>query len=162
MLTASNALTPERTVVAEYLLGVLTAARGSADARAHAATLDAMTDSTFAPHELAAVVRCVAAFHDGRCVETLAELDRARPRFWLGVVASAALANNGLERLVRSQCLARTGKPREAIAWYATIEQNTLYDLALRMPALRGKASAFRALGDQRSADDIERRITAW
>ena len=162
-LRAAALQSDERRVTAEYLLGILAAARGKdASARLHAATLDSMDADAFTPHRLAEVIRAVSAYHDGHCDEVLRYLDRSTTAVWLGVVASSAGASSGYERFLRADCLAQQGRHQEAIAWFQTLEHNTLYDLAMLRPALRGQARSYRALGDRRSADDIERRIAAW
>lgn len=162
-LRAAGLLADDRRVTAKYLLGILAAARGAnAIARLHAAALDSMDADALTPHRLAEVIRAAMAYHDGQCDEVLRRLDRSITAIWLGVVASSAVASSGYERFLRADCLAQQGRHHEAITWFGTLEHNTLYDLALLQPALRGQARSYRALGDHRSADDIARRIAAW
>lgn len=162
-LRATSALTPEDHVTAEYLLGALSAARGDSRAAAsHAAALDALNAHRRAPHRFAEIVRALDAAREGNCVSVIHHLDRAATPEWLGVVASDARSSGGFERFLRARCLARSGRRQEAIAWYATLEQNSLFDFAFLKPSLVAQAALFRALGDARSADDIDKRIAAW
>lgn len=150
------------TVMATYLHGLLAVEGGDASVAARdIKSLDRMTDVWRTPRSLAHGVRAFQAFHDGNCASTFAQLDSAVASIWLGYVASAAIASQGFERLLRANCLQKTGRHREAIAWYASLEQNTLYDLMFLGNALRGQAVSFRALGDTLAAGHIEARLAA-
>ena len=83
------------------------------------------------------------------------------PQIWLGMIASQALVGDGLMRLLRADCMERQGRYAEAISWYGTIEHNSLYDLALLQPALRGQMRAYRALGDARSVRQLTLRLAS-
>ena len=146
----------DATIAGTYLQGLLAATGGATDSVAtYASALDAFNDPRYATRQLAEIVRAHAAYRRGDCTQTLTHLDRATSTYWLGIVASQALASDGFARLLRAQCLERQARYREAISWYGSIMRNTLYDIALRQPALRGQERVFRALGDARSADDV-------
>jgi hypothetical protein len=53
------------------------------------------------------------------------------------------------------------GRNREAIAWFTTFEQSSLYDLEFLGVALRGQAIGHRALGETDAAVVAERRLAA-
>ncbi len=149
-------------VTATYLLGLLAGAQSDhARAEYNAVGLETMHDSAHASHELAEAVRAYDEYRHNNCSAAVARLDRAAPHIWLGVIASTALANDGLMRLLRADCLERQGRYAEAIAWYNTIEHNTLFDLALLQPALRGQMRAYRALGDARSVRQLTMRLAS-
>jgi hypothetical protein len=148
---------------ADYLLGLLAAADGNAVlAYAHASALDSISATTPASHRLADVVRATAARQRGKCVDALVHLDRSVAPVWFGVAASAATESGGFDRFLRADCLSRLGRHQEAIPWFAALERHVLYDLAMLRPALLGQLRSYRAVGDTRSAAEIERRIAAW
>ena len=149
-------------MITAYLLGLLAVERGDhRSALRDAAALAGMKDVWRDPRTLAEVIRAYAAFHEGNCNATLTHLDRSTSPIWLGTVASAVLASQGFERFLRAECLQKMGRHREAIAWYSSLEENSLYDLSFLGLALRGQAAAYRALGDTLAAAPVEARLAA-
>jgi DNA-binding SARP family transcriptional activator len=156
-------------IIARYLEGLLSGARhDSAGARAAASELELAArrpDPYFAvagrdASELAHTVRAYLDFRAGRCAAAFGELDAERTPIWLGLIASSALASRSFERWIRAECLLSLGRNAEAIEWFETLEQGTLYDLEFLAASLRGQAKAHRAMGQAEAAGAIERRLS--
>ena len=156
-------------VVTSYLDGLLAVARGDTTAAAHWSNeldrlgrppRDPWLPPEFRnPRELAQTVRAYRHLRAGQCDDALRDLDAISSPYWLGVVASSALAAQSFERYLRAECLLSLGRYAESIAWFRTFEQGTLYDLAFIGVSLRGQAAAHRALGEREAAAAIERRV---
>jgi DNA-binding SARP family transcriptional activator len=154
-------------VVSRYVDGLLAAERGdSAEAMRAAAELDEMSGrrdpylaSDFRnPRELAQTIRAYRDYRRGRCEDALRALDTEKKPYWLGTIASSQLAAQSFEHYIRAECLLALGRNAEAVSWFETFEQSTLYDLEFLGPALRGQAAAHRALGEPDAAAEIEAR----
>lgn len=168
-LNAFDQPTGSPAVVARYLGGLFAVIRGdTSQALRSADTLDAvlrrrdpfLPPDSRDPRELAQTIRAFAHYRANRCEDALRDLDAVRGPYWLGVVASSPLASQGFERYLRAQCLATLGRNREAVAWFETLEQGTLYDLEFLGAALRGQAAAYRALGELEAATAVEQRLS--
>jgi DNA-binding SARP family transcriptional activator len=160
--------TSAHSVVARYLGALLAVARGdTTPALRLAAELDDLAERHDPllppefrnPHELAQTIRVYRDFRAGRCESALRHLDAEKGSYWLGVIASSPLAAQSFERYLRAECLLALGRNAEAIAWFETFEQNTLYDFEFLGTALRGQALGHRALGNPDAAAAIERRL---
>jgi tetratricopeptide (TPR) repeat protein len=153
-------------VVADYVEGLISARLGdTATALRLAGRLEATAGPALlrAPRELGAVVRAFAAFQVGQYQRALDQLDSAAGKTWLGNAASSPLDAQSFDRFIRAECLRAMGRAREAIAWYQTMEQYTVFDLAYLGVALRGEAAAYRALGEADAARAAEARLaTLW
>jgi hypothetical protein len=155
-------------IVADYLEGLLAVARGDT-ARARQAAmaledLDRRHDPNLSPEfrrpaDLAHTIRAYGDFRSGRCESALRELDAEKGVYWLGVIASSPLASQSFERYVRAECLLSLGRSAEAVTWFESLEQGTLYDLEFLAASLQGQAQAHRAIGDADATRAIEQRL---
>jgi DNA-binding SARP family transcriptional activator len=163
-IEAFDARTPLLDVVHGYLSGLLAARSGDSSALKFASSLERIGETlSFVRdrRELAEVVRAYYEQRRGNCVGALTHLDRAAGSAWFGYAASSPLYTGSLERFLRAQCLHTMGRDREAIAWYQSMEQNTIYDLAYLGPSLGAEASIYRAIGQNDAAGAVETRLGA-
>jgi DNA-binding SARP family transcriptional activator len=155
-------------LIARYLEGLLMATRGDSVGALRAATdLDELghhhdfylSPEFRKPGELAHTIRAYQDFRLGRYAVSLRELDAEKGAYWLGYIASSPLLSQSFERYLRAECLMRLGRDVEALRWFETLEQGTLYDLEFLGASLRAQAEVHRAMGENEAAAAIERRL---
>ena len=152
-------------VTAPFLHALLAVQGGdTTSARALARRLASMptrSETHLDPRRLSHVIAATIArrAHDPRA--TIEQLDQATGLVWLGVAASSPLGSSSLERFLRADALRALGRNREAIAWYKSFDQATVFDIAFLPAVLRGEAASHRALGELETAKAVELRAAA-
>jgi tetratricopeptide (TPR) repeat protein len=147
-----------------YLLGALSARLGDAVAATdHAADLDRLVDGPDVEplaRDLAQSVRARVAAHRGDLAAALAWLERARGEApCMQVVLQSPFYTQTAERWLRAELLQRLGRHQEALRWYRSIVQSSLYDLVYLAPSHLRRAEIHERLGEQEQAAGHYRRL---
>ena len=150
-----------------YLLGLLNARLGDHDAALrYAAELEELE----APHETGSVardlaqgVRAQAAWDQGRPDEVLAALDAAPGRVRFERAWASPFYSQSRERYLRAQAFEALGRQQEALGWYATVSQHSVYDKIYLAPSHLRRAEIYERLGDRdKAALHYARFIELW
>lgn len=150
-----------------YLLGALSARLGDAGALEYAAELDGVSgNSDVEPlaRDLAHSVRARVAAVQGDAATALGWLDRSRgeTRCML-IVLQSPFYTRTAERWLRAELLHRLGRNQEALRWYQSIAQASLFDLIYLAPSHLRRAEIHERLGDRkRAAEHYRRVIELW
>ncbi|HEY7635921.1 MAG TPA: BTAD domain-containing putative transcriptional regulator [Gemmatimonadales bacterium] len=150
-----------------YLLGALSARLGDAGALSCATELDRFEDGGDAERlarDLAHSVRAQHAFWRGEPRVALAALEllRLEPRQILSVLQSPFYTGTA-ERWLRAELLHELGRDEEALRWYRSLAQSSLYDLIYLAPSHLRRGEICEALGDTDQATQHYRRaVELW
>ncbi len=148
-----------------YLIGLVDARRGKADAAALAAAnleraAGPAVDTTLAAN-LARGLRAEALSRAGRGRDrdALALLE-APGRHSPYALAVASTFHAGVrERFLRAELLSQLGRPDEALTWYASVGDGSVYDLPYVAPAHLRAAAVLEAQGRPGEAAELYRRV---
>src|SRR5262249_2086608 len=115
------------------------------------------------PQTLALGVRATVARARGQLSDGLSFLERPirdTPSFRIW---DSPVFSRPQDRFLRAELLDAQGRGEEALAWFASIERNSLYDLASVGPALlrRGQIAAKLGRGAE-AAKDYQRLLDLW
>jgi tetratricopeptide (TPR) repeat protein len=146
-----------------YLLGGLSARLGDDAALAYAGELDTIgadADAEALARDLALSVRAQHAFWQGEPEAALASLERARfaPRQIL-VVLQSPFYTGTAERWLRAELLLWLGRGEEALRWYRSLAQASLYDLIYLAPSRLRCGVICERLRDREQAGEHYRRV---
>ncbi len=150
-----------------YLIGALSARLGDAAALSYAAELDRIEGSGDAEglaRDLAHSVRAQHAFWRDEHLAALAALEllRVEPRQVL-VVLQSPFYTETAERWLRAELLHSLGREQEAIRWYASLSQSSLYDLIYRAPSHLRRGLILESLGENdQAAEHYQRVVELW
>ena len=150
-----------------YLIGVLSARLGDAAALSCAAELDRVEGSGDAvplARDLAHSVRAQHAFWRGEHPAAFAALEllRVEPRQVL-VVLQSPFYTETAEHWLRAELLHSLGREQEAIRWYASLSQASLYDLIYRAPSHLRRGQILERLGESdQAAEHYQRVAELW
>lgn len=126
-----------------HLLGLVRAALGdSAGANAAAGELARMGDGGAMARIFAASVRAHVAARSGHHAEALKLIEGAG---WAAV--AGAFEAEALDRYLRAEALARTGRAEEAVGWFSSLGERAAYELIYAAPAAAWQARLFEAAG---------------
>jgi len=154
-----------RPQVRAYIAGLLDARLGDeAAALRRAALIERSTDSSASgsvTSSLAHGLRAEAARLGGRPAEVLAHLDSLRlGESYLVTGNSCALAM-GRERWLRAEALRRLGRGQEALRWYGSFAEWSVYDAVYRAPGATRRAAILESAGRAREAAAERARASA-
>jgi tetratricopeptide (TPR) repeat protein len=150
-----------------YLLGLLAAKAGDADAAMRHATdlarLEAPPTAARVVRALVATIRADVALRRNQPGEALTLLRDANGHVPLELVmvrpfVSTRDFTQEHARYLRAQALLGTGQPAEARRWLETSFQGSPLEMVYRAPVHRMLATALRQLGDAPAADEHTRR----
>ena len=135
-----------------HAAGVLAAHLGRvADLRAYADSFEVLMKTVDVPARhagsLAGLRARVAVLH-GRPVEALEALSGARNEVWFGWAIGSTYWSQAHDRLLRADLLRAAGRNDEALAWYESLEQFSVYDYAYAGVA-RSRSAAIAAKAGQ-------------
>ncbi|HET6577730.1 MAG TPA: BTAD domain-containing putative transcriptional regulator [Gemmatimonadales bacterium] len=150
-----------------YLLGVLAAREGDAASLDRAAELDAAAgdpDIESLARDLALGIRARLAAVRGDREAALGFLERARMESRCTyVVMQSPFYTYTAERWLRAELLQQLERYEEALRWYASIVQSSLFELAYLAPSHLNRARIHDRLGDRlRAASHYRRVLAAW
>ena len=150
-----------------YLLGLLSIRLGElqrAEERAEEIEkLGDLPDSGHLVRDLAVNLRAHAAAARERHEEALGLLERARMESRFDQSSLSPFYSQAYERFTRAGLLARLGRPREALPWYASFAQNSLYDLIYLGPSHLECGRIHADLGEtDRAIDYYGKFLALW
>jgi DNA-binding SARP family transcriptional activator/TolB-like protein len=150
-----------------YLLGVLAAREGHADALDRAAELEAAAgdpEVESLASDLALGVRARFAAVQGDRETALGFLERARMESrCMYVVMQSPFYTYTAERWLRAELLQQLERYEEALRWYESIVQSSLFELAYLAPSHLNRARIHDRLGDRlRAASHYRRVLAVW
>lgn len=163
-LTAHEEVHP---LLRHYLLGLVEVRRDREEAAlAHVGELTSrasqVTDSSLA-RDLALGLRAEVAAAEGRFAEAGATLERTRREAWYNLHHASAFYAQTHTRFRWGQILEKMGRSQEALRWYRSFRQNSVYDLTYLAPALERQAEILERQGRTEEAAAAYRRfIAAW
>jgi serine/threonine-protein kinase len=129
-----------------HLLGLVYAALGdSARALAQADELDRTALDTAIARTFSASVRAHVAWRAGRHADALRLIEGSG---WPAI--AARFETEALDRYLRADALARTGRGTEALGWLASLGERAAYELVYAAPAAAWQAAL---LGDARGGE---------
>jgi DNA-binding SARP family transcriptional activator/tetratricopeptide (TPR) repeat protein len=139
-----------------YALGRLAVARGrSADALAQAAVVASRPDPADAPglnHVLAQQIRAEVMTAAGNGAGAMEAVTQQRARIWLGSLVPVPAFSRASARFDRGDQLAGSGRFADALGWYASIDEISIFDLAYAGPAHLRRARILERLADTTGA----------
>lgn len=157
---------PRDTVLRSYLLGLLSARLGERSAALEYATalerLEAPPEMGSLPADLAAGLRAQVAWQAEDAEGALAELERAPMQVPIGTPGSP-FDNRSLERYTRGELLRALGRDSEALRWFATLAQESFFDLLYLAPAELRQAEIRERNGERdEAAEHYSRFLELW
>lgn len=139
-----------------YLLGLASARLGDREAAGrYAGELERLAPPREAgtlAQDLAQGIRAQVAWVEGDAQQTLAALDAAPRQVRFERAWTSPFYSQSLERYLRGWALEATGRPHEALRWYATLSQHSVYDKVYLAPSHLRRAEIYERLGDRESA----------
>jgi tetratricopeptide (TPR) repeat protein len=150
-----------------YLLGLLRARQGDhAAAERHAAELAMMESPEEAASlsgDLALGVRAYSAWSRGAYAEALQLLEGARRQVYYQLPITTPFGSQSLERYLRATLLEEAGQYEEAIHWYGSFPEISVYDLVFWAPSHLRRAEIYERLGErERAAFHYNRFVELW
>jgi DNA-binding SARP family transcriptional activator/TolB-like protein len=151
-----------------YLLGVLAAREGDAAALDRAAELDAAAtgdpDVDALARDLALGVRARLAAARGDAQTALGFLERARMESpCTYIVMQSPFYTYIAERWLRAELLRQLERYEEALRWYESIVQASVYELIYLAPSHLERARIYERLGNRlRAASHYRRVVAVW
>ncbi|HYA51737.1 MAG TPA: tetratricopeptide repeat protein, partial [Streptosporangiaceae bacterium] len=143
-----------------YLLGLLQARRGDVAALRAAAELESMRGPGTVMADLAEGIRAELALRQERSAEALRAVERMKfvlsyePRIF------SPFLSVGRERFLRAAVLEQAGRLDEALSWYDSFGENSVFDAIYIGPAHLHHARILERLGRPREAADHYARFT--
>jgi len=148
------------------VLGHLEAALGRSDAALRqASSLARLPDAEGARGSAvgnAAELRAAVFARTGAPDAALRELESSQPQVWFGFLILPPIPG-GLTRFARAELLERAGRHREALRWYGTLDEVSVFDLTLAPLAHLRRGRIYEKLGERATAAAEYARLTsAW
>ncbi len=139
-----------------YLLGVLSARLGDPDAaRLQTAVLEGSGGRPEASELACDQARSVEAhvtLQAGRRAEALAKLEEARFGGLFELTIASPFFSQAYERFSRAQLLEAEGRSEEALLWYGSFAEQSIYDLIYLAPSHIRRAAIYERLGQPEKA----------
>ena len=150
-----------------YLLGLLSARLGKdTEAIRYATELDEQAGSVEAGSllpDMALGVRAQLALSHGKVPDALAALERARMEVWYNHTVWSPFFSQARQRFARAQLLQEAGRHKEALRWYSSFAQHSIFDLIYLAPSHLRRAEIYEQVGDrERAALHYKRFIELW
>lgn len=150
-----------------YLLGIVLARLGRADeALRHARKLESEppSDPAFeAATDMARTVRAEVHLARGDTAAALADLERVRMQIWYNLMNQSPFYSQAYARYRRADLLEATGRLGEALRWYGSFDEGSLYDFAWHPTALLRSAALHERLDErERAAATYDRVLDFW
>jgi tetratricopeptide (TPR) repeat protein len=153
--------------VKAFLLGLLNARLGDyAAAERYAAVLGSLASPEKSPslsEDLSLGVRADFAGRRGESADGIALLERARIQTYYQNTVASPVYSISFQRYLRAMLLEEVGRLEEAILWYGSVEQISMYDLVFLAPAHLRRAEIYERRGQlDRAAGHYQRFVELW
>jgi tetratricopeptide (TPR) repeat protein len=150
-----------------YLMGLLAAGMGDEAGAirriAQLAAGDRSDEGGGLRSDLAKGVRAEIAWQRNRPREALQALEGVRMEVWYQFMTTSAFYSEARERYLRGQALEALGRFEDALPWYSSFAENSVYDLAYVAPGEMRQAEIDEKLGRQAEAVRHYRRfVELW
>jgi DNA-binding SARP family transcriptional activator len=150
-----------------YLLGALGAALGdpaeTARRAEELAELPVPEGTEVLLERLGRTLEALIHRAQGRPAEALRRLEGARSDVWFQLAVGSPFYAGAHERFLRAELLCEAGRQREAIGWYRSIAEFSLYELPFLAPARLRLAAIHTNLGERaRAARCYDEFIRLW
>ena len=140
--------------------------RRPALAEAVAASLDTATDEPGAQglsRAEAAEIRALLSLRQGNSGPALRQLEALPPAVWFGEMVSAPGASRPWERFQIAETLAAAGRIQEALRWYGSLNELSMYDLVFSPVVHLRRAALYLRLADTTAtAEEYARFLELW
>jgi DNA-binding SARP family transcriptional activator len=148
------------------LLGHFAAMLGRPDAAlGYARDLEHIPDAEGArgsAQAAAAELRAAVLTRSGTPDAALRQLEISQPQVWFGFLVLPPIPG-GFTRFARAELLERAGRRREALRWYGTLDEFSIFDLALAPMAQLRRGRIYEELGEPAAAAaEYGRVVSAW
>jgi serine/threonine-protein kinase len=138
--------------VQDFLLGVLSARLGDyTSARRYADDLRGLESperSLSLPEDLAFGVMAYVAMLRGESAAGLEQLERAQMQSFYQNAFQSPFYSGSLQRYLRAMLLEDVGRLDDALRWYGSFEQVSMYDLVFLAPSQLRRAEIYERLGE--------------
>ena len=159
--TVHNDLHPQLQL---YLLGMLAARLGEyAVAIGHAESLERVGGRPEAKDlalDQGRSVRAAVDWHQGRAQEALRALEPTCMGALFELTIASPFFSQAYERFMRAELLHSIGRSRDALLWYGTFAEHSIYDLIYLAPSHFRRAEIYEQLGEQAEAVRHYRKFT--
>ncbi len=150
-----------------YLLGLLSARlEDNESALRQAEGLEGISgrpEAVELARDQALSVRAYVAWNDGRAARMLKKLEGARLTGLFELTISSPFFSQAFERFQRAQLLEAEGRVDDALCWYSSFAEQSVFDLVYLGPAHLRSAELLERLGRrQEAAHYYERFIELW
>jgi tetratricopeptide (TPR) repeat protein len=139
-----------------FLLGLLNARLGNAsDSERYAAELETSEKplrSPTLPEDLSLGIRAYVAWQSGESAEGLSLLENAPMQTYYQNAFRSPYYSFAILRYLRAMFLEDLGREEEALIWFGSFEEISIYDLVFVAPALLRRAEIYDRLGDREAA----------
>ena len=151
----------------DYLIGLLSARLGEVDEALEAAERMAgwsgSTESQSLVADLAGSVRAAAARAAGDAGAALRHLEASRMEVSLYRTLWSPFYSQAHERFARAELLHELGRDDEALPWYGSFAENSIFDLIYEAPSHFRRGEIFARRGDpRRAAVHFVRFLRLW
>jgi tetratricopeptide (TPR) repeat protein len=146
-----------------YLLGALSVRLGDSEAALRKATELERGEGSAEARALAGSLRAQAARLGGEAAEALDLIEKAALQTWLEYPLASPFWSQAYERFLRAELLQELGRHEEALGWYATFEEHTVFDRVYHAPALLRSGEIYEEIGEREKARrHYERFAALW
>ncbi len=151
----------------EYLLGLLEARQGKKEARERAEWLHRMAEeeeeSSALIKDLSLSLRAQIAASSGEVAEALRLLERMRMQTNFYMALWSPFYSQARERFALAERLHRAGRDLEALRWYGSFEESSIFEMIYVPPAHLRRGEIHEKLGHrERAAEHYKRFLEYW
>src|SRR5262249_14325749 len=108
-------------------------------------------------------IRTLTAVRQGNPGPALHQIEQLPPVVWFGVMVSSPGASRPWGRFQTAETLAAAGRPQEALRWYGSLSELSMYDLIYTPAAHLRRAELYLHLADTAaSAAEYARFLELW
>lgn len=151
----------------DYLLGLLSLRLG--DTAAATRYADRIAEMQGDPEWGSLVEDCAwslrgwVAWTEGRPADALTALENVRQQAWYGVLQVTPVGAMPEARFLRGQALSAVGRGVEALSWFRSLEEFSLFDVTYWGPTYLAEAEIYEQLGDrEKAALYYKRLVDLW
>lgn len=150
-----------------YLLGLLSALLNENDVALRYAQrltqVDGPDPVLALAHDLAAGVRAQVSVASGNTIEALATLEETHYQTWYQAMLASPFYGQDRERYLRAVLLAAAGREEEALTWFNSFAEGSVYGLAYLAPSHLARAEIYERRGEaELAARHYRRFIELW